>query len=127
MLFDLFFAILMVKYSKKLFTVKITNKICPGHSVFNLFNHKNLFRPMSKIASCKIDFIFWYSYMITNLEFKIFLIISYVKSKCVLDLISSVVYILIVLWSALLYLLTLLSIFSIHIFWYWSQTFVRLL
>ena len=39
------------------------------------FDHKDFFRPICSAALCEKVFIFWYSHMITNFEFKIFVII----------------------------------------------------
>ena len=42
-----------VKHSNNLSTIKLTNKICPQHSIFNFFNHKNFFRPIRSVTFCK--------------------------------------------------------------------------
>ena len=99
-----------VKLSNNFFTFKITNKICTGHSIFNVFNHKNFFGPIWNVNFCKNGFIFWYSYMIANLKLRIFIVIF-----IVLDF-TSKDFILIVLSYALLYLLTISGNSSIYTF-----------
>ena len=59
-----FLQFLFVKRSKNFFALEITNTICPRHSVFNFFNHKNICRPIWNIAFFKNAFGFW------NLNFK---------------------------------------------------------
>ena len=47
-----------VKLSDNFFTVKMTNNICPRHSIFNFFNYKNFFRPIWNVSLCKKFFYF---------------------------------------------------------------------
>ena len=42
-------------------------------TVFYFFNYKNFFKAIWSISSKKNVFVFWYSYMITNFKFKIFI------------------------------------------------------
>ena len=62
----MFFAFFFIKCCNNFFTFKISNNICPRQSVFN---HKNFFRPIWKIAFRKNIFLFWYYCMIKNFEF----------------------------------------------------------
>ena len=68
-----------VKRANNFFTFKITKNTCPQHNDFNFLNQRNFFRPISNIAFCKSVFIFWYSYLIANFEFRTFLIILLIK------------------------------------------------
>ena len=86
-----------IKCSSDFFTVKITNKICLRHSVFNFINHKNFFRPISNIAFCKNIYI-----SILNLGLS--LLTSLLKSRYILGF-TSAGFILMILWYVLLYLL----------------------
>ena len=61
-------------HSNNFFTIKIVNNICPWHSIFNFFNHKNVFRPNWSTSFTKNIFAFWYSYMITDFKFTTFII-----------------------------------------------------
>ena len=74
-----FLQFFFVKVSNNFFTIKITNNICPWHSVFNLFNHKTLFRLTWNVTFSKNVFIFIFCNMITNFKFRIFLIIFFIK------------------------------------------------
>ena len=111
-LFQFFF----VKRSNNFFTIKIANDVS-GTLFFTFLNTKNLFRSIrNKIFFENFFehfFIFWYSYMITNFKFSIFLIIFLSESIYVLNFIFTSV-ILIVLWYVLLYLLTISSNLSIY-------------
>ena len=69
-----FLQFFFVKCSNNFFAYRITNNIYPRNSAFIFFNHKNLFRPIWNIVSCKNDFIFWYSRNITNFKFRILII-----------------------------------------------------
>ena len=70
-----------IKRSNNLFTVKISNNIRPRHSFFNFFNYKIIFRPTLGVTICKNFFMFWYSLMITNFRFRIFLFIFFIKGN----------------------------------------------
>ena len=65
-----------VNLSSNIFTVKITNKICPRNSILNFFYHKSFYRVITNIIFCKNIFGFRYSYMVTNLKFRVFIISS---------------------------------------------------
>ena len=98
---------------------------------FNLFNHKDLFRPIWRVIFCKNVFIFWYSYLIANFRFRIFIIFSTLKSIYMLDFISTG-FILMLLWYVLLYSLTISSILSKDTFFdieviYFSILFFKVL
>ena len=69
-----FFQFFFVKSSRNYVAYNITDKICPRNSVFKLFNHKNLFRPIWNIAFWKNVFVFWYSNNITDFKFRNFII-----------------------------------------------------
>ena len=75
----MFLAILLRNVPTNFFVFKITNHVCPRHSVFNFFNHKIFFRPIWNIYFCKNVFILWYSNIITNFKFSTFLIIFFIK------------------------------------------------
>ena len=47
-----------IKPSNDFFAFKITNHICPRHSIFNFFNYKNVFGPIWNMAFCKNILIF---------------------------------------------------------------------
>ena len=66
-----FLQYLFVKRSNDLFTVKITNIICPWHSFLKFFNHKRFFWPIWNVTFYKIVFIFWYCNMINNLGYSL--------------------------------------------------------
>ena len=69
--FRIFF---FVKSSNNFFSVKITNDICPWHSVFNFFNLEKVFGSIYNTAFSKNVFIFWYSNNITNFKFHFWLL-----------------------------------------------------
>ena len=66
-----FFQFFFIKRSINFFTVKITNKICSRHSMFNFFNYSSFFRPIWNVIYCKNTFLFWYFYIVTNFKFRI--------------------------------------------------------
>ena len=77
-----FLEFLFVKCYNNCFAFKITNNICPSHGTFNFLIHKTFFTPIWNKAFCRNIFIFWYSYMITNLIFWTFLItVVFIKSR----------------------------------------------
>ena len=87
----------------------IINSICPMQSFFDFLIIKNSSEPFSENI-----FIFWYySMMIINLKFRIFLITFLIKPMYVLN-VQLIGFNLIVLWYALLYLFTILSNFSVY-------------
>ena len=75
-LFSMFFLqFFFLKLSKNFLSIKIANNICPQQTPFKFFSHKDFVRPFSSVTSSKIDFIFWYYYVMINFEFRIFLFI----------------------------------------------------
>lgn len=66
--------IFRTKCSIMFFTANITNNICPLYSMFSFFNHKIFFRQIWSVSLYKNIVVFCYSYMITNFEFRIFVI-----------------------------------------------------
>ena len=86
--------------------------ICSWNSIFKFFNNKIFFRSICRVTFCKNIFLFWYSYMVTNLKFRIFL---RSKSIYVFEYISTS-FILIILCYMLLYLLTVSFNLSIYTF-----------
>ena len=95
--------LLFIKFSKSFFTVEITINICPCYSILHNFNHKNFFGPIWSIALCKNISVIWYPYMISNFEYRIYIIILKVKLIYVREL-TSAVFILNVLWHVLMFL-----------------------
>ena len=93
---------------------------------FWLFIQKYFFWPIWNIAFCKNIFIFRYSYIITNFKFRNLLIIFFISKSILVHYFTSAGFILMVLWYALLYLLTKSSNLSIYkFFWYWSHVFIN--
>ena len=78
------FWFVFVKYSNNFFAIRIINNICPQHSIFNFFNHKNIFRPIWSISFRKNIFICSYSNNISNFQFRIFFIIFLTRVKILL-------------------------------------------
>ena len=74
-----FFQFFHIKHSKNFFTIKVFYYVCLRKSMCNFFNRKNFFRPIWGIIFRKNAFIFWYTHMVTNLKFRIFIIIFYTK------------------------------------------------
>ena len=99
-----------VKSSKNFFSIKITNKICPRHSIFNFCNRKNFFRAIWNVIFSKNIFMFWYSKIKTNFTFRSFLIIFFIKVKIYAWLYT------ILLWYISLYLFTTSSNLSMYQF-----------
>ena len=96
-----------------------------GTVFFYFTNNKNFFRPVWWCASfSKNIFVFRNSYMISNFEFRIFIINFFLKLIYVLSL-TSTGFILVVLWNVLLYSPTISSNFSIYtLFRHWSHAFI---
>ena len=117
-----------VVLSNNFFAITITNNISPRHSIFNFFNLKNFFRPIWSITFtklCKNIFTFWYSNMITNFKFSIFLIIFFIKFNiCAwhyinkLHFICSMICIVVFIYNIILFI-------NIQIFWCWSHIYER--
>ena len=108
-----FLQLFFVTRCNRFFTIKITHDICPQNSFFNFCNHKNFFRSIWNVTFCKNAFIFWNSY-ITNYKFRILFIIIFIKINICAW--KSTGFILIVLWYALLHLLTISSNLPIYTF-----------
>ena len=72
--FLLFLESFLQKHSNNFFAFKMTNNICPLHSVLNIFHQKDFFRSIWNLAFCKFVFIFGYSNNITNFKLSIFII-----------------------------------------------------
>ena len=68
-----------IKRSNNFFTIKITNNMCPRHSIFNLFTHKDLFKFVWNKTFCKNVFIFWYSCIINNIKLRTTIFFFYIK------------------------------------------------
>ena len=77
---NLFFAFLFYKTFQSFFSIKVLCYICLRYSIFNFFCHKNFFRPIWSVTFRKNIFIFWYSHMVTNFKFRIFIILSTPKT-----------------------------------------------
>ena len=75
-----FFSPFVLKRSNDFFTIKITNNIYLWNSIFNFLDQKNLFRLIFSAVSRKSIFVFWYSHMIANFKFKIFIVLYYFHS-----------------------------------------------
>ena len=56
------------------FSNNIINNIRLWHSLFNFFNHKNVFWSIWSVIFCRNSFIYWYANNITNFKFRIFII-----------------------------------------------------
>ena len=83
------------------------------HSVFNFFNHKNIFRPIWSANFCRNILIFWYSDNMTNFSLRIYLgFIFLLESIHVFDFTSTGL-ILVVLWCA------------VCVVWYLSHVFIN--
>ena len=86
-----FLQFFLVKCSNNFFLAKIINNICPWNSILKSFNCKNFFRSISSVIFIK------------NILFSLILLLETIY---VFDF-TSTGFILIVLWYALLYLLTI--------------------
>ena len=102
----MFFAILFWKCSKNFFSIKITNKICPRHCIFNFFNLKNFFIPIWSVTFCQSILYFYILTISLILNLGSLLLISLLEPMYLLDF-TLAGFILIVLWYVLLYLLTI--------------------
>ena len=107
----LFFVIHFRKTFNNFFSLKITNNVCPRHNIFRFFNHKFFFWQIWSVTCSKNIFIFWYSKIVTNFKFRSF-IINFFTIVNMFDFTLKGL-ILIVLWSVLLHLLTILFTLSI--------------
>ena len=103
-----FLKFIFVKRSNNFFSNKIINSLCPRHSIFNFFNHKNYFRPIWSVTFCKNILIYFdILALLPILNFGFLSVISSLESIYVFDFTSTVV-ILIFLWYVLLYLYRLI-------------------
>ena len=109
--FRFFLCFFFIKRCNNFFPFKITNHISSRHSVFNFFNHKNVFRPIWNIAFGKVVFVFWHSQNITN-----FISLIYLLELIYVFDFTSTGFILIVLWYVLLHLVTISFNLSIYTF-----------
>ena len=64
----------LVECSNNFFTIEITNHKCPWYSVFYVLDQRDFLRPIRRIVLCKNIFLIWNSHMITNFEFRNFVI-----------------------------------------------------
>ena len=92
---------------------EIMNNTCPGNIIFNFCDYKNFFRPIWSISFSKKVSVFWYYNMITNLKFRIFIILL---ESIYVSFLKLTGFILIVLWYFLLYSFTISSNLSIYTF-----------
>ena len=113
-LFDLSFAFLFICF-KNFFSIKVFYCVCLRNSIFTFFDHKNFFRAIWRATFFKIVFMFWYSYMVANLNLGS---LSFFSTSKIIDVheCTSTGFILIVLWYVLLCLLTISSNLSIYTF-----------
>ena len=124
------FQFFFTKRSKNLFAIKFSHYMPQWHSIFNFFDHKNFFWPIWSTTFGKNDFIFWYSYMATNLKLMIIFIIFCTRVNvcawlCVNRLQPG--FILIVLWYVLLRLLTISANLSLNTFFYAEVIYLYIL
>ena len=114
-----FLQFFFIKRYNNFFTFKITNSTCPWHSVFNLFNYKNFFRPIWNTAYCKNVFIFWYFNNITNFKLRIFIINFFTTVNiCVWFYINKLYF-----YCAMICIASNLSIYTF--FWHWSHIIIN--
>ena len=121
--FFFFFAI----FSNNFFPIKNINDLCPQLNIFKCFSCKNFSGLIWNVTFCKNIFTFWYSNIISNFKFRIFINNSFTRVNIsVWFYITG--FILIVLWYVLLSLLTISSnLLFIHILWYWSHLLINFL
>ena len=104
-----------IKCFNDIFTIEIINNICPCNCIFNFFNYKKFFRPIWCVSFSKNIFVIRNSYMMTDFEFRIF-IINFVFKINICIILTSTGLILIVLWCVLLYSFTISPYLLIYIF-----------
>ena len=68
-----------IKCLKNFITFQITNNIFQRYIVYKFFNHKNFFRSISNGTFGRNVFVFWYSYMIANINLSTFFTILFIK------------------------------------------------
>ena len=110
-----FLQFVFAKYFNKVFSIKIINEICLRYSIFNFFNHKNLFRPIWSVNFAKATLYFDILKLSQILSLRFLLLTFLLESINVFDLRSSGVA-LDVVWYVLLCLLTISSNLSIYTF-----------
>ena len=66
-------------YKAPIISFKISYEICIQNSIFNFFNNKNLFKTIWTVIFFKNNSRFWYSYIITNIKFRVFIIAFFIK------------------------------------------------
>ena len=115
--FICFLQFIFIKHSNNIFTIEIIDNLCSWNNIYNFFDYKNSFRPIWSISFSKSVFLFWYSYMITNLKFRIIIIFLLPKLIYILSLtfISKRLHFN-SLWYVLLYLLTISSRYHLSIY-----------
>ena len=103
------------------FSIKVFYYICWWNSLFNFFNHKNFARPSWGIVFYKNVFIFWYSYVITNLKFRNFFIIFYTKINICAWLYINRLHFNGSMICTVLFTYYIIKFISLHILGYWSK------
>ena len=71
-LLELFF----IAFSNNLFMVEIAYSVGPWHIIFYFLDLKDFLRWIRSVVFSMIVRVFWYSHMVTNFEFRIFVIMS---------------------------------------------------
>ena len=102
-----FLQFFFIKTFGNFFTIQAFNSISPRNCIFNFTNNKNFFGPIWSIFFSKKVFVFWNFNMVTNFKFTIFFIKIFIVFS--IRIITSLGFILIVLWTVLLYLSTMSS------------------
>ena len=97
-----------IKTSSNFFPIQVTNNISPRNGISNFTNNKIFFLPIYSIYFSKNVFILSNSNVVTSFKFGIFFIKIYIVFSTESP-ITSIGFILIILWTVLLYLLTISS------------------
>ena len=109
------------KYSNNFFTFKISSNVFPCYSVRYFLDHKYFLTLTWNVAFCKKFFIFWYSHMVANFGFRIFVIMLNTIFNLLLWLnISSFHF----YWSTLCFAVFVnyfTKLIDVYIFWYRSN------
>ena len=101
-----FLQFFFIKCSNNFFTIEIINNISPRNCIFRFTNNRNFFWLVWSVSCSKNVFIFWNSNTVTNFKLRILSLTSFLKSIYVLP-VTSIGFILIVLWTVLVYLSTI--------------------
>ena len=123
--FFFFLQLLFKKRSSNSFFVKIINNICPRHSIFYLFNHKNFFRPIWNINFCRNTFVFWYSNNITDFKFRIFIIILFIRVNVCAWFYINGFHLNCAMICSITFINYIIEFININIFWYWSHLLIN--